>query len=261
MRSLVTLGLILGLGAAAFASEPISLTYVVGSGYLVRQGDLVVAIDALTAYGVPTATRGVMQSAQPPFDVDLILVTHSDVDHFDAQLVSGNMTANPSAILVGPADVVRTVKAIAPQIDPARCIVVQPGLETLVEQQFIGLFLEVFSFPHPPSGVPENVGYRLTFDGLVLTHPGDIDETRAADDFTRTGWDHIPVDVAVLPLWFFDEAERSVLALTPAARYVPTHGSWSMLPWAYASAREAGVDVICLSRPLQQIWLTEAPGN
>jgi L-ascorbate metabolism protein UlaG (beta-lactamase superfamily) len=259
MRILVVLGLVLSFGAVVLASEPISLTYIVGSGYIVRQGDLAVAIDALNFYTVPSDTRALMQSAQPPFDVDLILVTHSDIDHFDVRAVGDNMTANPAAILIAPANAVHAVQMWAPQINPARCIVVGPSLGASVRQDFPGVSIEAFSLPHPPAGAPENVGYRLTFDGLVLTHPGDLDTTRAATDLVQNGWDRVPADVAIVLYTWFSREERALLPLMPATRYVPTHGSWDRLPAAYDSTRDAGVDVICLVEPFQEVWLNETP--
>ncbi len=261
MRILVVLGLVLGLGTVALAGELISLTYIVGSGYIVRQGELAVAIDAFNYYSVPSDTRTLMRSAQPPFDVDLILVTHSDIDHFDVRAVSDNMTANPAAILVAPADVVHAVQTWARGIDPAHCIVVGPSLGVSVRQDFPGLSIEAFSFPHPPAGAPENVGYRLTFGDFILTHPGDLDTTRAAADLVRNGWDQVPADVVIVLYTCFSGEERALLPLMPAARYVPTHGSWDRLPAAYDSTRDAGVDVICLVEPFQEVWLTEAPAG
>jgi L-ascorbate metabolism protein UlaG (beta-lactamase superfamily) len=261
MRVLVTLCLALGISNAVLAAEPISLMYAVGSGYVVRQGELAVAIDALNFNTVPSGTRALMRSAQPPFDIDLILVTHSDIDHFDVRAVGDNMTANSAAILIAPSNVVRAVQMWAPQIDPARCIAVHPEIGTPVRQEFAGLCIEAFSFPHPPAGAPENVGYRLTFDGLVLTHPGDLDTTRAAADLVRNGWNQVPADIAIVLYTCFSGEERALLPLMPATRYVPTHGSWDRLPAAYDSTRDAGVDVLCLVEPFQEVWLTGAAGE
>ena len=257
MRRLVTVLCVLGLGAAALASEPVSMTFVVGSGYLLRQGDLVVAIDALVALDVPEVTRALMASALPPFDVDLILVTHSDPDHFDPAIVSGNMTANLHALLVAPADVVRAVRASGPTVDPARCVIVHPELDAPAKVEAASLSLDVYSFPHPYNK-PENVGYRLQVGGLVLLHPGDLDIATAASDFARTGLDRFTADVAILPYFFFDTANRSVLTSCPARLYVPTHAAPAELSLACATARSTTYDVLCFTRPLKEAVLPPA---
>ncbi len=257
MRRLVTILCVLGLGAAALASEPVSMTFVVGSGYLLHQGDLVIAIDALVAFDVPEATRALMASALPPFDVDLILVTHSDPDHFDPAIVSGNMTANLHALLVAPADVVLAVRTSGPTLDPAHFVIVHPGLHAPEKVEVASLTLDVFSFPHPYNK-PENVGYRLQVGGLVLVHPGDLDIATAASDFARTGLDRVTADVVILPYFFFEAPYRAVLARCPARLYVPTHAGPAELSLACTTARSTTCDVLCFTRSLEEAVLPPA---
>ena len=258
MRHLVTILCVLGLGAVALASEPVSMTFVVGSGYLLSQGGLRIAIDALVARDVPEATQALMASALPPFDVDLILVTHSDPDHFNSAIVSRNMTANPSALLVAPADAVRAVQSSGSTVDPARCIIVHPDLDAPTRVEAAGLTLNVYAFPHP-SNKPENVGYRLEVGGLVLLHPGDINVATAAADFTRTGRDQDAVDVAFLPYHFFTTKYQSVVARCLARLYVPTHASPDELSYACSTARSTAYNVLCFAHALEETVLTAAP--
>jgi L-ascorbate metabolism protein UlaG (beta-lactamase superfamily) len=256
MRFLVTLLCILGLGVAAQAAEPVSLTFVAGSGYIVSQGDFKVAIDGLTSLETPEATRALMAAASAPFDVDLILVTHSDSDHFNASLIASNMTANPLAVLIGPANVVRAVLAQAPTLDPARLVVVHPGLYSPQTVEAAGLSIDVFSFPLPG---PENVGYRFRVGELAFADPGDLNFDTIAMDFARTGWTETPPDVLILPYFLFNAEYRTAIPACPARQYVPTHAQLNSLSLACTLAGSVTSNVLCFASSLETKVIELAP--
>jgi L-ascorbate metabolism protein UlaG (beta-lactamase superfamily) len=237
------------LGAAVLAAEPVTMTFIAGSGYVVGQGDFKVAIDGLTSLETSAATQALMAAAQSPFDVDLILVTHSDPDHFNASLIAGNMVANPLTILVGPANVVRAVLAQAPTLDPARLIVVHPGLYSPQTVEAAGLSIDVFSFPLPG---PENVGYRFRVGDLAFADPGDLNFDTIAMDFARTGWTETPPDVLILPYFLFNAEYRAVIPTCPARLYVPTHAQLNSLSLACETARSVTANVLCFSHSLEE---------
>jgi len=249
MRFLVTILCVLVVGVAALAAEPVTLTFVAGSGYIVSQGNFKVAIDGLTSLETTAATQTLMAAAQSPFDVDLILVTHSDPDHFNASLIASNMVANPLTILIGPANVVRAVLAQAPTLDPARLIVVHPGLSSPQTVEAAGLSIDVFSFPLPG---PENVGYRFRVGGLAFADPGDLNFDTIASDFARTGWTETPPDVLILPYFLFNAEYRAVIPTCPARLYVPTHAQLGSLALACETARGVTDRVLCFSRSLEE---------
>lgn len=263
MRFLVTLLCILGLGVAALAAEPVSLTFVAGSGYIVSQGDFKVAIDGLTSLETSVQTRALMAAAQPPFDIDLILVTHSDSDHFDASLIASNMTTNLQAVLIGPANVVRAVLAQAPTLDLARLIVVHPGFATPQTVEAAGLSIDVFSFPYPG---PENVGYRFRVGGLTFVDPGDLNFDTIASDFARTGLSQAGIiqettDVLILPYFLFNAEYRTAIPACPARLYVPTHAQLNSLSLACTLARGVTENILCFTSSLETkaIELTPQP--
>ena len=253
MRFLVTPLCILGLGVAALAAEPVTMTFIAGSGYVIGQGDFRVAIDGLTSLETTAATQTLMAAAQSPFDVDLILVTHSDPDHFNASLIASNMTASPQAVLIGPTNVVRAVLAQAPTLDPARTIVVHPGLHSPQTVEAAGLSIDVFSFPLPG---PENVGYRFRVGDLVFVDPGDLNFDTAASDFVRTGLSEAGIsrettDVLILPYFLFNAEYRWVLPSCPARLYVPTHAQLGDLALACETARSVTDRVLCFAASLE----------
>jgi L-ascorbate metabolism protein UlaG (beta-lactamase superfamily) len=254
MRFLGTILCVLGVGVAALAAEPVTLTFVAGSGYVIGQGEFRVAIDALTSLETPAATQALMAAAQSPFDVDLILVTHSDPDHFNASAIANNMVANPLAILVGPANVVAAVLTQTPSLDPARTIVVHPGSNIPQTIEAASLSIDVFSFPNTG---PENVGYRFRVGGLVFVDPGDLNFDSVAGDFVRTGLSQAGIsreatDVLILPYFLFKAEYRAVLPKCPARLYVPTHAPLGSLALACETARGVTDRVLCFSFSLEE---------
>ena len=235
------------------------MTFIAGSGYIVSQGDFKVAIDGITSLETPAATQALMAAAQPPFDVNVILVTHSHSDHFDASLVARNMTANPAAFLVGPADVVGAVRTLAPTLEPAHLIVAHPGFYAPQTVEAAGLSIDLFSFPLPG---PENVGYRFRVGGLVFVDPGDLDFNTAPSDFARTGLSQTGVsqagagseatDVLILPYFLFNAEYRWVLPSCPARLYVPTHAQLADVALACETARSVTTHFLCFSRSLEE---------
>lgn len=258
MRSLATVLCILVVGVAAVAAEPVTLTFVAGSGYIVAQGDFRLAIDALALPEISEATHTLMTEARAPFDVDLILVTHSDHDHFDPTTVSLHMAANPAVVLVAPADAIEAVRTLAPGIAPARLIAVHPEAAAPRTIEVVGLAIEVFSFPHP-GGAPENVGYRFHLGGLVFVHPGDLNLNSIADDLARTGLGRSTADVLIIPYWAFTPDYAGAAEGWSARLVVPTHASLYDLRLACTLARGVASGVLCFTSLLQTKTIELAP--
>lgn len=249
MRRALALWIAIGSSVLAHAAGPVTLTFVAGSGYIVADSNLRVAIDGLAPLEVPVATQALMSSASPPFDVDLIVVTHSDSDHFGAAVVAGNMIANDQAILVGPSNVIRAVRALAPLLAAERFVAVHPGLSTPVTLELAGTTVDAYSFPLPG---PENVGYRVQVGGLSFATPGDLNFDAIAIDFARTGWTGSPPDVLILPYFLFNAESVDLFASScPARLYVPTHAVLSDLATACAQGREVTANVLCFAASLE----------
>jgi L-ascorbate metabolism protein UlaG (beta-lactamase superfamily) len=116
--ALLTIGSLVGLLPAA--EEPSTqVTYIANEGFLIETRGKKILIDALF-YGemidwcdAPTAAmREQMESAGGPFEaVDLILVTHRHVDHFNPEVVVRHMASNPDGIVVGPPQVISELRA------------------------------------------------------------------------------------------------------------------------------------------------------
>ena len=102
-------------------------------------------------------------------EADTVLVTHSHIDHFDAEALTTALDARPELPLFGPSDV---VDALAGTASAANGHVAQvDGGETF---DVLGATVRAVGGEHASIhagiAVPYNVGYVI--DGLVY-HPGD----------------------------------------------------------------------------------------
>jgi L-ascorbate metabolism protein UlaG (beta-lactamase superfamily) len=206
------------------AVDAVSITSVAGSGYVFRDGDLAISIDAHASYGTSGEMQDMMATGTPPYDLDIILVTHSHHDHFDSGLVAANMLASAGSVLVGPEDVIAQVRDQAPEIAQDRLMAVVPASDEPVVVEVHDVQLTVLLFPHPPRGLPVNVGYLFEFGSVVFFHPGDLDVNRAGELFETYGLNAGAVEVAILPAFMFsDTGLHDALWGLEADCFLPTH--------------------------------------
>ncbi len=190
----------LALGPAPEATAedrpPLEITYVANDGFLLRAGQRAVLIDALFGgrpldfCDVPDQeTRRRLEATSPPFDqVDVALVTHRHIDHFEPTLATRFLKARPQAVLVGPRQVVAALReqpdfaSVAGQV---REVTPKLGSSETLEIGEIGV--RALRLRHSPYMVTdektgrqynrhqdvENVGYVVRLGGHALLHIGD----------------------------------------------------------------------------------------
>jgi L-ascorbate metabolism protein UlaG (beta-lactamase superfamily) len=106
----------LGLEGAEPAAK---VTYVANEGFLVELGDSKILVDALFhdqtinwCHVSDSDTLESIERAKAPFDdVDLILITHWHIDHFNPTMVLKHLRSNPDATVVGSPQVVTKLRA------------------------------------------------------------------------------------------------------------------------------------------------------
>jgi len=259
-RAAMIVGLCLGVALSSGTALAVSVTMVAESGFAIEGRDLAVMIDGLLEFGATDERQAMMRAAEAPYDVDILLFTHSHFDHFEVSIAAANMLANPDAILVGPRDVVDAVQEESSELDGSRFHVVHPGGIEPEILELPGVELSAYSFPHGPTRQPENVGYLFEVDSLVFFHTGDLDLDTATVLFGRYGLDEAGIDVAFLNLYMiWDPASHASVRALNARCVALFHGTPRALASACASGSGGFENLICLEGDL--VPLEIRPGS
>ncbi|WP_020398428.1 MBL fold metallo-hydrolase [Kordiimonas gwangyangensis] len=220
MKSLIaTLALSL-IGGAANAQD-IKLCHIANSGFMAEGRNSAVLFDAVRLkdtfdgdYAMPRKKlTGKMISGEAPFDkVTVALVSHNHNDHFDPVGTLRHLRKNKSVRYVMPPEAFEMLKAgKARPEDLARVNVVLPSEDAgPITQQIGDVTIEAYRVSHGEGG-PQNIGYRVSLDGVRIFHTGDI----AADkkSLRRAGLRHTEVDIMLMPFWYgLNNAEQSEAA-------------------------------------------------
>ena len=225
--------------------EMLAITRVSSSGFLLRTGDTAVAIDALLSYDVHPNTRQLLETATPPYDPNLILVTHSHFDHFDARVTATHLRVNEKAILVGPSDVVADILELSPEIDETRLISVELDPGGSIALEIGNLMVDVFDFPHSPNRATANLGYIVHINGYSILHTGDL-TLDAWDDITVHPATHRDVNVALINSNIMPRASSRPFVQSIAADwYIGMHYRTAALQSACVSVRTLYDNVRC----------------
>ena len=88
----------------------VKITYIANEGFLIKSGDSKILVDALFG-GIKgnwceqpsDSALNLIINGQPPFDgIDVVIVSHYHVDHFNEKIVSDFMQKNSKSVLVCP---------------------------------------------------------------------------------------------------------------------------------------------------------------
>jgi len=184
--------------------DSLSLTYVANMGVLVSTGDSKIMIDCLFdgptggRFPAPGTLDSMMRGISPFDDVDLVLVTHKDRDHFDSAVAVQYMEARPEPILVVPADAAEKMRATGPgwsEIE-SRVFIVDLEIGETLDTQLANIAVTIFSTTHGTSPWPMNLMYLIEVDGWRVFHEGDA--SGKGDDYLAFGLDTTDIDLAVV---------------------------------------------------------------
>ena len=187
---------------AGSGSGGVALSWLGQAGFVVRAGETVALLDPFLS---PYRGRA-YESALTPAEatgIDLVLVTHEHVDHFDAEAAPTIAAASPGAAFVVPAPIVDMVTEVG--VPPDRVVGVQPGDRLDLAGVAIrpvparhGITMDdAYGFGEELSGgLVRFLGYVVDAGGVRLYHAGDTIhyagmETRLAD---------MRIDLAMLPI-------------------------------------------------------------
>lgn len=220
-------------GAAAGALE---VTYLANEGFLLKVDETEVLIDAFVT--VPYAgyaaltddDRAALLAARAPFDsVELALVSHVHGDHFQPAPARAFLEQSRDTHLWSSARVVDELglaeaDALAEQVHT----LVPPTGETRAFEH-AGVAVELWRLRHAggeDDGL-QNLGHKIRIGGHTVLHVGDA--AMDAELFAPYAGDGEPVDVALVPYWYWQaDAGRALLegplrARHTVAVHVPPH--------------------------------------
>jgi L-ascorbate metabolism protein UlaG (beta-lactamase superfamily) len=202
------------------------------SGFLVQVGGKKIMIDTLFAsfsgHNPPPAAFELMINGDPPFDqIDLVLTTHTDVDHFSAEVMSMFLQNNPDTVLVSTYQVVEDLTQENPNLtNPLYAVDLQAGETEVISLD--GIEVECLYLSH---GVPDllNLGFIVSVDQISFFHSGDIAPVEGAlDTLLAYGLPDRDLDIAlvVYHLLAYEENHYLLSEGIQAAYIIPTHYSY-----------------------------------
>ncbi|MGH9779245.1 MAG: MBL fold metallo-hydrolase, partial [Candidatus Acidiferrales bacterium] len=236
-RTFATFGLAVLLCASATAPtaqpgrSPLEVTYIANEGFLlvipppeipgnVALNDNAVLIDALFRDGispydvVPLDRREQVETARPPFDATLVLVSHYHADHFDPAAVARYLKHNFRAELVSSEQVAeRVAEALNDDVILRNRVhaVVGSSPESGASLTVGGIGLHVRRISHGSGRHAEiqNLAQVVTLAGWKILHIGDADAGEA--EFKRLDFKKEKLDVAFIPFWYLTDDKGAAL--------------------------------------------------
>jgi len=236
-------------------SDPVEITYIGSSGFMITAGDKKILIDAIwqgnNNYSIPDEIINAILEAQPPFDdVDLVLVTHSHADHFTGSMVRQHLQNNPNAVFVSTYDAVSQLPALEDVRDRVIPIELRSGERQRMIVQDIGL--EMLYISH---GIPLlNIGYIITVGGARIFHTGDIATDVVDLEYLQAyGLPDKNIDVAMIPHFCLTtEEDHPLIQEGIQAEYlVPMHFAFTMPRPNYGLMEEYFPDAIVFREEME----------
>lgn len=219
-----------GLAVSA-PSTAVELCHIANAGFLIKGQAASVLIDGLMhedqydgRFALPSDDMfGDIINKTGLFDnLRLVLSTHRHGDHFDPRATVQHLRATDDVLFAVPEDALPALKANTLTGDEqGRVVLVPDGPQSQFE--YGGILVQTYDVDHGPN-MPQNVGYRVTVDGVSFFHTGDMSARR--EQLSAAGVNALPVDVLMLPFWYGmqDTAQQqSIKESWSAARIVPTH--------------------------------------
>ncbi len=205
------------------------------AGFLIITGGKRILIDALfQVHNPPSPAERVvaMREGLPPFnDIDLILVTHTHEDHFDANLVGNNMLNNPQAVFVSSEVAVSVLEDRFRGFEQIQDRVIGVRLGRGEQEQMIvaGIDLDIICLSHGVPSVP-NLGYIFSADDISFFHTGDMNPNYVTvSDLHAYGLPERQIDIALVSGYHLTRerfADYFLEGIQPTVK-VPMHFNFS----------------------------------
>ncbi len=217
---------------SVFSQSKCTLTYIANEGFLIEtQGKKILAdalfdkIDGSWCHSPSGDTLNALKNATSPFnDIDIIVVSHKHVDHFNKNVVANHLLSNSKTILICPKQVndelsqlesynlfSNRITAITPQLNSDTNVIVA-DIKIRVLRLEHSHYMETDS----ASGESvnrhrniENVGYLFNINGVKVFHCGDTNPLNEKE-YSTFALQNEEIDIACLERLFFSKGKEGM---------------------------------------------------
>lgn len=250
---------------ATTSAAAVDVCHIANAGFLIKGEKTSVLIDGLMEedayegrFALPSAeTLKAMNERNGLFaDLGLVLATHRHGDHFDAKATIRHLRMSEGVKYMVPADALPALDANGLTSEEKSRLFVIPDA-TNTDRAVNGARVETFDVEHGPN-MPQNVGYRVTVDGVSFFHTGDISATR--EQLEAAGVNALKVDVLIMPFWYSHmDAEQlaAVRASWSADIVLPTHFNPQPQPWMVRFGGPEGIRASISENFNKTLYLTD----
>ncbi len=205
----------------------VEITYTGNAGFLIEAEGKKIMIDALHGLG-DVKNQEMLQKGQPPFDdVDLILTTHTDQDHFDLHMVGHYLLSNSKTIFVSTNQATDALAKYFEDFDKIKTRLrgFAPEEGEKIPFSHAGIDITVLLLHHGRSRKVKvtNLGFLFRIGGKKFLHMGDSEIVRSELNIYDLPEENI--DVAFIPYWYFTSSKYkpALQNAVGAERVIPMH--------------------------------------
>jgi L-ascorbate metabolism protein UlaG (beta-lactamase superfamily) len=208
-------------------SPDVEITYTGNEGFLIESEGKKILIDAFHRLG-NVKNQELLQNGEPPFDdVDIILTTHTDRDHFDLHMVGHYLTNHPETVFVSTKQATdafekyyKNVKKIQAQLNGF-----SPEEGERISFSHAGIEIAMIRLHHGRSRTVKitNLGFLFSLGGKKFFHMGDSEIVLSEINIYDLPEENI--DLAFVPYWYFtsDKYKPALQKGIGAKHVVPMH--------------------------------------
>lgn len=246
----------------------VTITRLANAGVIISDGEARVMIDGMVVEpyavygGLPETAIADYSSASGDFaGVDLALVSHRHHEHNQPSFACTFLKASRATEFYASEQVVGLVREFCRELvkTSGRVNVIDPqyGLPEVIEMD--GIRVTAFLLSHGAKYARiNNYGYLVEIGGMKVLHVGDA--AFDAADFEKAGLDQFKIDIALIPIAYFQPGpgseiiQRFMNAPVKIAMHIPP-GELEEIQGLMA---EGHPQVIILEQPLQQLRFSAA---
>ena len=262
ITKLITALLLAGGYGVSGAAE---ICHVANAGFVIKGETVAVLIDGLMEedvyegrFALPSAEalKAMNERTGDYQNLSLVLATHRHGDHFDPKATIRHLRTTSEVHYVLPAEALAALEANGLRADEqSRITFIEDSVRT--DQTMQGVRIESFDVEHG-EGMPQNIGYRVTVDGVSFFHTGDINATR--EQLAAAGITGLEVDVLIMPFWYTLSAPEQLAAVKEswtARIMMPTHFNPTPPAWMARFGGLEGVQAKISAEFDKTVFLTE----